>query len=72
MLEGVEIQCNHGVIYNHVVAAVILVKPIRDCLDVHFNLCFAKFWIFFFAKIEYGLYFLDRFDVLILKMIFKK
>jgi hypothetical protein len=27
---------------------------------------------FFFAKIECGLYFLDRFDVLISKMIFKK
>jgi len=31
MLEGVEIQCNHGVIYNHVVAAVILVKPKPQC-----------------------------------------
>jgi hypothetical protein len=28
--------------------------------------------IFFFAKIECGLYFLDRFDVLMSKMIFKK
>jgi hypothetical protein len=27
---------------------------------------------FFFAKIEYGLYFLDRFDVLMSKMILKK
>jgi hypothetical protein len=27
---------------------------------------------FFFAKIECGLYFLDRFDVLISKIIFKK
>jgi hypothetical protein len=27
---------------------------------------------FFFAKIECGLYFLDRFDVLVSKMIFKK
>jgi len=27
---------------------------------------------FFFVKIECGLYFLDRFDVLISKMIFKK
>jgi hypothetical protein len=27
---------------------------------------------FFFAKIECGLYFLDRFDVLMSKMIFKK
>jgi len=30
------------------------------------------FFFFFFAKIECGLYFLDRFDVLISKMIFKK
>jgi hypothetical protein len=41
-------------------------------LTVRFNLRFAKFWFFFFAKIECGLYFLDRFDVLMLKMIFKK
>jgi len=27
---------------------------------------------FFFAKIECGLYFLDRFDILMSKMIFKK
>jgi len=27
---------------------------------------------FFFSKIECGLYFLDRFDMLISKMIFKK
>ena len=33
---------------------------------------FRKILIFVFAKIECGLYFLDRFDVLILKMIFKK
>jgi len=30
------------------------------------------FFFFFFAKIECGLYFLDRFDVLMSKMIFKK
>jgi len=29
-------------------------------------------FFFFFAKIECGLYFLDRFDVLMSKMIFKK
>jgi len=43
----------------------------RDCLTVRFNLYFVKFW-FIFTKIECGLYFLDRFDVLMLKMIFKK
>jgi len=33
---------------------------------------FPKILIFFFTKIEYGLYVLDRFEVLMLKMIFKK
>jgi hypothetical protein len=33
---------------------------------------FDQILIFFFAKIECGLYFLNRFDVLISKMIFKK
>jgi hypothetical protein len=32
----------------------------------------SNFFFFFFAKIECGLYLLDRFDVLISKMIFKK
>jgi hypothetical protein len=32
----------------------------------------SNFFFFFFAKIECGLYFLDRFDVLMSKMIFKK
>ena len=31
-----------------------------------------NFFFFFFAKIECGLYFLDRFDMLMSKMIFKK
>ena len=33
---------------------------------------FRRISIFFFSKIECGLYLLDRFDVLISKMIFKK
>jgi hypothetical protein len=33
---------------------------------------FSKFEFFFFAKIECGLYFLNRFDVLMSKMILKK
>jgi hypothetical protein len=33
---------------------------------------FSKILNFVFTKIEYGLYVLDRFDVLMLKMIFKK
>jgi hypothetical protein len=32
----------------------------------------SNFVFFFFAKIECDLYFLDRFDVLMSKMIFKK
>ena len=36
------------------------------------NRLFAIFQTFFFVKIECGLYFLDRFDVLISKIIFKK
>ena len=37
------------------------------------RLRFVQIWIFlFFVKIEYGLYFLDRFDVLMSKIIFKK
>jgi len=34
--------------------------------------CVFKNFKFFFIKIEYDLYILDRFDVLMLKMIFKK
>jgi len=40
--------------------------------DCAFQPAFRQILNFFFAKIECGLYFLDRFDVLILKMIFKK
>jgi hypothetical protein len=39
---------------------------------IAFVTAFRQILIFFFAKIECGLYFLDRFDVLISKMIFKK
>jgi hypothetical protein len=43
------------------------------CLVLRLNLFFTEFqFYFFFAKIECGLYFLDRFDVLMLKIIFKK
>jgi len=48
---------------------------ISERLALLFNLLFSEFQIyffFFFAKIECGLYLLDRFDVLISKMIFKK
>jgi hypothetical protein len=34
--------------------------------------CVSSNFDFFFAKIECGLYFLDRFDVLMSKIIFKK
>jgi len=33
---------------------------------------FDKILIFFFTKIDCGLYFLDRFDVMMSKIIFKK
>jgi len=35
-------------------------------------ICVLLNYEFFFVKIECGLYFLDRFDVLMLKVIFKK
>jgi hypothetical protein len=35
-------------------------------------LCFVQIKIFFFVKIKRGLYFLNRFDVLMSKIIFKK
>ena len=37
-----------------------------------FVIVFRQILNFFFAKIECGLYFLDRFDVLMSKIIFKK
>ncbi|KAJ6976644.1 dof zinc finger protein DOF4.6-like [Populus alba x Populus x berolinensis] len=42
------------------------------CLALRPNRLFKKIQFFFFAKIECGLYFLDRFNVLISKIIFKK
>jgi hypothetical protein len=53
----------------------IKMRKTPECLALLFNLLFGEFQIFFFfffAKIECGLYLLDRFDVLISKMIFKK
>jgi hypothetical protein len=48
-------------------------KSYHHCLVLRLNLLFTEFQIFFFfAKIECGLYFLDRFDVLMSKIIFKK
>jgi hypothetical protein len=44
---------------------------LRACLALWLNLRLTKFQIFF-SKIECDLYFLDRFDVLMSKMIFKK
>jgi len=47
-------------------------RIVRGCLVLRLNLLFTEFqFYFFFAKIECGLYFLDRFDVLMSKMIFK-
>jgi hypothetical protein len=42
------------------------------CLALRLNLRLIKFLNFFFAKIECGLHLLDRFDVLMSKIIFKK
>jgi len=42
------------------------------CLVLRLNLLLTEFQFFFFAKIECGLYFLDRFDMLMSKIIFKK
>ena len=39
---------------------------------IAFVIAFHQILKFFFVKIEYGLYFLDRFDVLMSKIIFKK
>jgi hypothetical protein len=51
---------------------------VLNCFFLLFGIVFViafhqilKFF-FFFTKIECGLYFLDRFDVLMLKIIFKK
>jgi len=46
-------------------------SPFLACLALRFNLFSIEFQ-FFKKKIECGLYFLDRFDVLMSKMIFKK
>jgi len=48
------------------------------CVDIDtvwycvYNCVLLNFKILFFVKIKCGLYFLDRFDVLMSKMIFKK
>ena len=44
--------------------------PFVSAVEIAF--CQISKFFFFFAKIEFGLYFLDRFDVLMSKMIFKK
>jgi hypothetical protein len=51
---------NMGSIYSKRMFGIAFVPAF--CLNLNF----------FFAKIECGLYFLDRFDVLISKIIFKK
>ena len=67
---------NECIPFNNVNALIndFLLDIIRHCFALRFNLCLVKFQIFFcfFAKIECGLYFLNRFDVLMSKMIFKK
>jgi hypothetical protein len=54
------------------------VKLISRTFGIAFGIAFVPAFrsnlnfFFFFAKIECGLYFLDRFDVLMSKIIFKK
>jgi len=43
------------------------IEPVWLCVETVFDQI-----KFFFIKIKYDLYFLDRFDILISKMIFKK
>jgi hypothetical protein len=44
----------------------------KAVFDIAFGITFRQILnFFFFVKIEYGLYFLDRFDVLMSKIIFK-
>jgi len=52
-------------------AANVMPRLLR-LFGIAFVTAFRQILIFFFAKIECGLYFLDRFDVLMSKMIFKK
>jgi len=47
-------------------------KALENVCYCVFTCVSSKFEFFFFAKIKCGLYFLDRFDVLMSKMIFKK
>jgi len=44
----------------------------EDKIGIAFVTAFCYILNFFFAKIECGLYFLDRFDVLMSKIFFKK
>jgi len=44
------------------------IEPVWLCVETVFD----QIKFFFFTKIKYDLYFLDRFDMLISKMIFKK
>jgi len=55
-------------LYSVVVLQLLIWGSVWLCVLTCVSLNFE----FFFIKIEYGLYFLDRFDVLMLKIIFKK
>jgi len=61
-------RCDPFLSLNHIIFLVFFGETLGN---VWFCVSF-KFDFFFFAKIECGLYFLDRFDVLMSKMIFKK
>jgi len=50
----------------------VILSPIKSLFGSVVEPAFDRILIFFFVKIECGFYFLDRFDVLMSKMIFKK
>jgi hypothetical protein len=67
------------VFYLFSVQPSVIISQLRICSQGAFGSAvqpafrrISNFFFFFFAKIECGLYLLDRFDVLISKMIFKK
>jgi hypothetical protein len=51
---------------------ITIVAILKGLFGIEFVTAFHQILNFFFAKIECGLYFLDRFDMLMSKIIFKK
>jgi hypothetical protein len=59
-------------IFINLIIAIPLFNWIQTPFDIVFVTVFHQILNFFFVKIECDLYFLDRFDVLMSKIIFKK